>query len=107
MCNRYYSKSNANNATRLQLGLLRGDGTGRFIEATPQPRTDGGATDVAMTDLNGDGKLDLVVTHCCGETDGTYLLGNGDGSFQIQQHFLSGSSPGIRRKSRSENRSQP
>lgn len=46
-----------------------------------------------MTDLNGDGKLDLVVTHCCGETDATYLLSNGDGTFQPEEHFPSGSSP--------------
>ena len=36
-----------------------------------------------MTDLNGDGKLDLVV-------DGATLLGNGDGTFQQPTHLSLG-----------------
>ena len=48
---------------------------------------------VAMADLNGDGKPDLVY--------GTYnngilvQLGNGDGTFQAPKNFLSGAVPGI------------
>lgn len=80
-------------ATRLQLGLVLGDGAGGFTEASPRPTTYGGATGVAITDLNGDGKQDLVVTHCCGEADATYLLGNGNATFQAEVHLPSGSSP--------------
>jgi hypothetical protein len=45
-----------------------------------------GAGSVAVADLNGDGRLDLIVadgsndSYCCGEV--AVLLGNGDGTFQ-------------------------
>ena len=57
----------------------KGDGTfkpGVLITTEFGPET------VAVADFNGDGKLDLVVPHCCGDTDITYALGNGDGTFQ-------------------------
>ena len=31
--------------------------------------------------------------HCCGETDDTYLLGNGDGTFRSEMDFPAGASP--------------
>ncbi len=46
---------------------------------------------LTMTDLNGDGILDLVASD---GYDAAYLLGNGDGTFQSEQHFtLAGPAP--------------
>ena len=43
-------------------------------------------TQVAVADLNGDGKPDLVVTNTAsGQSSISVLLGNGDGTFQSQQ----------------------
>ena len=47
-----------------------------------------------LTDLNGDGNVDLVVGDCCGLTEASYMLGNGDGTFQPEVLFPSGPSPG-------------
>lgn len=61
------------------LAILLGNGDGTFQAATTSVAGD--ATDVAAADLNGDGKMDVVLA-------GTYanvvrvLLGNGDGTFQ-------------------------
>ena len=50
-----------------------------------------GPAEIAAADFNGDGKVDLLVAHCCGpETDMGYFLGNGDGTFQPEATFLSG-----------------
>ena len=55
--------------------------------------TDFGPKHAVITDLNGDGKPDLVIAHCCGATGATYLLGNGDGTFQKEVQFRAGPSP--------------
>jgi FG-GAP-like repeat len=47
---------------------------------------------IALTDVNGDRKPDLVVANEGSSTVGV-LLGNGDGSFQGQQAFPTGSGP--------------
>ena len=50
-------------------------------------------TFVAVGDLNGDGKLDLVVVNTAGGNAGGFgvLLGNGDGTFQPQTQYYTGS----------------
>ncbi|RZL14034.1 MAG: hypothetical protein EOO62_06540 [Hymenobacter sp.] len=65
-----------------------GDGTGNFGAALPAPVTlpRGGVTELATTDLNGDGKLDFVM--CYGiDNNGTVFytsswLGDGTGTFR-------------------------
>jgi len=74
------------NSTSGLLGVLLGHGDGTFEKVVTYPSGEVGATKVAIGDVNGDGKLDLVVSngdctntndaHCAG-----VLLGNGDGTF--------------------------
>ena len=58
---------------------------GQFLEANSYP---GGAGTVAIAtgDLNGDGKVDVVLGNSSDHTVGV-LLGNGDGSFQPPMNF--------------------
>jgi FG-GAP-like repeat len=56
----------------------------------------GSANSVALADVNGDGKLDLIAACECGPTGGTVsvLLGNGDGTFQAPVNYPSGGDVG-------------
>ncbi|HWB84036.1 MAG TPA: FG-GAP-like repeat-containing protein [Bryobacteraceae bacterium] len=74
------------------VGVLLNNGNGTF-QAAKLMKTDFGPASIAVSDFNGDGKVDLVVAHCCGDTDMTYLQGNGDGTFQPEVHFNAGASP--------------
>lgn len=79
----------ANFAYQLVVFTGRGDTT---FNTPTKLNTDFGPSDVAVADFSGDGKADLLVAHCCGDTDLTFHVGNGDGSFQSEQH-LPGASP--------------
>ncbi len=70
------------------LATLFGNGDGTF-QAPVTVSTLYGPSGVVIGDFNGDGKADLMVSHCCGATDMTYLQGNGDGTFSAQVHFTS------------------
>ena len=67
--------------------LGNGDGTFRAGSITP---TDFGPISITATDLNSDGKLDLMIAHCCGVTDATWLLGRGDGTFAAEHKIPGG-----------------
>jgi hypothetical protein len=70
------------------VGVLLGNGDGTFQTAVPYLSGAFGAASVAVADVNGDGKPDLVVANCASGNNcvGTgnvgVLLGNGDGTFQ-------------------------
>ena len=74
------------------IDILLGDGAGNFLQPTVLPSIDTNPWSLAVTDLNGDGKLDLVIPHYGGVVETTYLLGNGDGTFQPEKGIISGSS---------------
>ena len=70
------------------VGVLLGDGTGNLATAVTYQSGGYSPGAIAVGDVNGDGKLDVVVAHCGTQTDGTcgagnvgVLVGNGDGSF--------------------------
>ena len=46
---------------------------------------------MAVADVNGDGHPDLVTANLA-SADVSVLLGQGDGTFQVQQHFGAGGS---------------
>jgi hypothetical protein len=82
-----------------QVGVLIGNGDGTFQTAVSYPSGGSDATSVAIADVNGDGKPDLVVANRCrtgldcsvddsGEV--SVLLGNGNGTFAPAVSYASG-----------------
>ena len=87
------------------VGILLGNGDGTF--QTVQTRDIGVdfATAVAVADVNGDGKLDIMVTAGGCSSNGCFsyvnvLLGNGDGTFGPVKHYPSGNESRRRRSGR-------
>ncbi len=78
------------------VGVLLGNGDGTFQPAVTY--SSGGIIPlfVAIADVNGDGKPDLVVANRCGnngclnQAPVGVLLGNGDGTFQAAATYFSG-----------------
>ena len=75
------------------IDVLLGDGTGNFKEVSTLPATEDDPVYLTTADINQDGIGDLIVAHCCGQNDATYLIGNGDGTFQAENQLISGNSP--------------
>jgi hypothetical protein len=83
-----------------RVGVLMGNGDGTFQPA--QVYSSGGYNDtnwvsLAVADLNGNGKLDVVVTNACGNSSDcsepasvAVLQGNGDGTFRPAVNYASG-----------------
>jgi hypothetical protein len=86
----------SDNCTSGNVGVLLGNGDGTFHAA--QVYSSGGylATSIAVADVNGDGKPDVLVAHTCGDSTCSdrgvvgVLLGNGDGTFQPAQTYGAG-----------------
>ena len=77
------------------VGVLLGNGDGTFQAAVSYGSGGASASSVAVADVNGDGKLDLVVANYCASSDCAngsvgVLLGNGDGTFQAAVPYSSG-----------------
>src|SRR5215211_7877262 len=82
------------NTPQISLSLLLGNGNGTFNAAINFPNTSGfDSPDVVTTDLNNDGKLDIVILHsiacftapCIAAEVITVMLGNGDATFQTRE----------------------
>jgi uncharacterized protein (TIGR03437 family) len=76
------------------LAILLNNGGGGFGPAALID-TEFGPNSLAVRDFNGDGKADIVVAHCCGDTNMTYLQGAGDGTFSAEVDFIGGPSPDL------------
>jgi hypothetical protein len=84
------------NCTNGSVGVLLGNGDGTFQSVVRYPSNGTNANSVAITDVNEDGKPDLLVANqClnkanCGSGGVSVLLGNGDGTFQAAVTYGSG-----------------
>ena len=75
---------------RGSVGVLLGNGNGTFKAAMSYDSGGVLSWSVAVADVNGDGKLDVIVTNNSDNTVGV-LLGNGDGTFKPAVSYPSGS----------------
>jgi Bacterial Ig-like domain (group 3)/FG-GAP-like repeat len=64
------------------VGVLLGNGDGTFQPAVAYDTGDPRSSTLAVGDINGDGKLDVVVGNAGDANSVSALLGNGDGTFQ-------------------------
>jgi Bacterial Ig-like domain (group 3)/FG-GAP-like repeat/FG-GAP repeat len=87
--------ASSNNCANGSVSVLLGNGDGTFQAAVSYGSGGLNAYSVAVGDVNGDGKLDLVVANQCADNtcaNGavSVLLGNGDGTFQAAVSYGSG-----------------
>ena len=87
------------NTPEVSLSLLRGNGDGTFTAPVNFPNTSGfDSPSVVATDLNNDGKLDVVIMHsiacftapCRAAETISVMLGRGDGTFQPTRELVAG-----------------
>jgi len=88
------------NTSAGSVGVLLGNGDGTFQAIHNYSSGGFFAFSVAVADVNGDGKPDLIVANNCGDILNCFsdqdngsigvLLGNGDGTFQAAQTYFSG-----------------
>jgi len=86
------TSENAIGTYRVFIHLNQGNGT---FQAPVPMNTDFGPAGIVVADFSGDGKVDLIVGHCCGETDTGLYLGNGNGTFQAETFLGIGEASGL------------
>ena len=76
------------------VSVLLGNGNGTFQPSSPvySPSSPSALQALAVADVNGDGKPDLVVTDN-GRVEVSVLPGNGDGTFQTPNSYPTGANP--------------
>jgi hypothetical protein len=79
----------SNDCSQSPIGVLLGNGDGTFQSAVTYFSGGMSAASVALSDVNGDGRPDLLVANQYFSTVGV-LLGNGDGTFQVAVTYGSG-----------------
>jgi len=72
------------------VSVLLGNGDGTFQVATHSDPINGGLDSLAVSDINGDGRLDLLVANGGNNNNTGVLLGNGDGTFKPVVFYSSG-----------------
>jgi uncharacterized protein (TIGR03437 family) len=77
--------------SRTQLAILLGTSSGAF-QSPSYLNTITTAASITVTDLNGDGNLDLMLGDCC---EASYMLGDGNGTFQAEVRVPTGPNPGL------------
>ena len=85
------------------VAVLLGNGDGTFQAAVAYDSAGWGTNSVVLSDINGDGKLDVVISNACspqgGGCDGVgvagVLLGNGDGTLKPIVTYPSGGFTGL------------
>ncbi len=81
-------------SAKAAVGVLLGNGDGTFQAAQNYSTGAPSAVSIAVADVNGDGKPDLLVAHkCtgfCNSSPVAVLLGNGDGTFKTALRYYSG-----------------
>jgi hypothetical protein len=94
--------NNGNNCPNGGVSVLLGNGDGTFQTAVTYASTASYTLSATVTDVNGDGKPDIVAASFCENTDCVnstgavdVLLGNGDGTFQAAVNYVSGGSYAI------------
>jgi hypothetical protein len=91
----YCASSSCGNTSGI-VGVLLGNGDGTFQTVVTYASGGVYARSVAVADVNGDGKPDLILANQCGDTKCAtsgavgMLLGNGDGTFQAAATYDSG-----------------
>jgi len=78
------------------VGVFMGNGDGTFHPVVNYNTTGLGNDELSISDLNRDGKMDLVVSSSSGKSAGIDVFwGNGNGTLQAAQFFSSGTDTGL------------
>jgi len=73
--------------------IFLGSGQGTFGTGTPLPTVSQIPIHMVATDVDGDGKTDLVIGNCCGLAVTSVVFGKGDGTFEPEQIMQVAGSP--------------
>lgn len=87
-----FTENSGATGAELRTALGNGDGTFQSMRSVTKVGQLGGAVPLLLTDLNGDGKLDIVYVD---DSQIAVLIGNGDGTFRKPVFYDSGQPQGV------------